>query len=557
MAIIHEFQVADSDGTTLAKVSANNAAAANALHVLPGRATASAPSYSEGNVAFLSFDLAGSLRISGGAGGTSMTDDAAFTPASTAITPMGGFFDDVTPDSVDEGDGGVVRMSANRNLYIRIRDNAGNERGANVDASGNLNTIAVGGKTSNGAVPGADNLGALTGIATAAAPTYTEGRMVGLSTDLSGSLRVSGGGGGTEYTEDVAAPAAAVGKSQLLERDDALSAVTPIEGDWINWLGTSRGAAWITNDPTNIAASGALGALNNAVTIRTEGMGGLAWEIDTGTLVGTVLMEATLDDTNWFTVNVVELDGTISSSLTSFGKRGHAQTVAFSQMRLRVSAYTSGTSNARLEASERGNIIRVGQALPPGTNNIGDVDVLTVPAPLNVSGGGTEATALRVTIATDSTGLLSVDDNGGTLTVDNAALSVTGGGVEATALRVTLANDSTGLISVDDNGGSITVDNTTLSVVGGGVEATALRVTLASDSTGLVSVDDNGGSLTIDGSVSVTGSVDTELPAAAALADAASATPTTPTVGAVPLLMNATTIDRQLAVVNALDSVGT
>lgn len=35
-----------------------------------------------------------------------------------------------------------------------------------------------------------------------------------------------------------------------------------------------------------------------------------------------------------------------------------------------------------------------------------------------VIGGGTEATAQRVTIATDSTGVLSVDDNGASLTVD-------------------------------------------------------------------------------------------------------------------------------------------
>lgn len=57
-------------------------------------------------------------------------------------------------------------------------------------------------------------------------------------------------------------------------------------------------------------------------------------------------------------------------------------------------------------------------ALPAGTNNIGDIDVLTVPAPLNVTGTGLEATALRVTIATDSTGVLSIDDNAGSLTVD-------------------------------------------------------------------------------------------------------------------------------------------
>lgn len=33
-----------------------------------------------------------------------------------------------------------------------------------------------------------------------------------------------------------------------------------------------------------------------------------------------------------------------------------------------------------------------------------------------------------------------------------------GGGVEADSLRVTIANDSTGLVSVDDNGGSLTID---------------------------------------------------------------------------------------------------
>ena len=93
---------------------------------------------------------------------------------------------------------------------------------------------------------------------------------------------------------------------------------------------------------------------------------------------------------------------------------------------------------------------------------------------------------------------LPIDDAGGSLTVDNAALSVVGGGTQATALRVTVASDSSGVLSVDDNGSSLTVDNAALSVVGGGVEATALRVTLASDSTGLVSVDDNGGSLTTD-----------------------------------------------------------
>ncbi len=52
------------------------------------------------------------------------------------------------------------------------------------------------------------------------------------------------------------------------------------------------------------------------------------------------------------------------------------------------------------------------------------------------------------------------------------------------------------------------------------------------------------------------GTVDTELPTAGALADGVAANPTTPTVGSVGLVMNATTADRQRAVVAGQDSTG-
>lgn len=60
-------------------------------------------------------------------------------------------------------------------------------------------------------------------------------------------------------------------------------------------------------------------------------------------------------------------------------------------------------------------------ALAAGTNNIGDVDVLTVPAPLSTTGNGTAATALRVTVASDSTGVLSVTES--TTITDNAGFT--------------------------------------------------------------------------------------------------------------------------------------
>lgn len=109
---------------------------------------------------------------------------------------------------------------------------------------------------------------------------------------------------------------------------------------------------------------------------------------------------------------------------------------------------------------------------------------------------------------------ISVDDNGGSLTVDGTvavsnfpATQPVSGTVEITndagnpiPVSGTVAATLSEPISVDDNGGSLTVDNPVISVVGGGAEATAQRVTIANDSTGVLSVDDNGGSLTVDAS---------------------------------------------------------
>jgi len=65
-----------------------------------------------------------------------------------------------------------------------------------------------------------------------------------------------------------------------------------------------------------------------------------------------------------------------------------------------------------------------------------------------------------VTTLTGITNDVNIADGGNSITIDNSTLAVVGGGTEATALRVTIANDSTGVLSIDDNGGSITVDGT-------------------------------------------------------------------------------------------------
>lgn len=65
-------------------------------------------------------------------------------------------------------------------------------------------------------------------------------------------------------------------------------------------------------------------------------------------------------------------------------------------------------------------------------------------------------------------------------TADSATVIAAGGGVEAGALRVTIANDSTGVVSVDDNGSSLTVDGTVAVTLAAGAAAIAKAEDVAS-----------------------------------------------------------------------------
>ncbi len=101
---------------------------------------------------------------------------------------------------------------------------------------------------------------------------------------------------------------------------------------------------------------GTLGALNDAVTLVPKSVSGAVFfEIDSG-LTGTVVFEATLDDTNWFAISALKLsDGSLITSVTSFADRGVLTSAGYTQVRLRVSAYTSDSSAARLNLVSVGN----------------------------------------------------------------------------------------------------------------------------------------------------------------------------------------------------------
>lgn len=165
---------------------------------------------------------------------STLQDDAAFTPGTSYVTAIGFQADETTPDSVNEGDVGAPRMTLTRKPYAVITDPT-SENNAAVDGSGHLQVDIA-----------ADSVGI---------------------------------GGGTQYTEDVATPAAIVGNALMMERDDALSTVTPIEGDWLGARGTAEGALW-TQDFNSDSMNTALGAIQTAVELIDNAISGSEMQVD-------------------------------------------------------------------------------------------------------------------------------------------------------------------------------------------------------------------------------------------------------------------------------------
>jgi hypothetical protein len=77
----------------------------------------------------------GSVQLS-----ESLVDDAAFTPATSRVVPVGFLADETNPDSVDEGDIGVARMTLSRILWaaLRAKNAASSDTELLADAFGSL-----------------------------------------------------------------------------------------------------------------------------------------------------------------------------------------------------------------------------------------------------------------------------------------------------------------------------------------------------------------------------------------------------------------------------------
>lgn len=340
----------------------------------------------------LAVDANGYLKVNikagAGSGGTAMTDDAAFTAATTSFTPVGGI---VTADSVDAGDGGAFAMLANRQQKVTLYDSSGVE-------------AAVGGGTQyDEDTASADaqklTMAGVTRADTAASQVGTDGDRSTLIVDASGRLHVNVGNTVTVgshavtnagifatqvdgaalsalqliddavYAEDVAAQAADKGIAILAVRRDADTSLVGADNDYANLQVNNLGALKVEvfsgeTLPVSLASVPSH-AVTNAGTFAVQESGAALTALQL------------IDD-------VVYTDDT-STHATGTSK-GMLMMAAATPTDAAVNANDIG---AVAMTVNREMLVQVNTALPTGTNaigkltansgvDIGDVDVLSV-----------------------------------------------------------------------------------------------------------------------------------------------------------------------------------
>lgn len=148
-------------------------------------------------------------------------------------------------------------------------------------------------------------------------------------------------------------------------------------------------------------ATGALGALNATVQITTAGYSSTGMQLAAGTLIGTIIPEASFDGgTTW---NATYFDSVTTGNIITSFVFGSSNTATAATiigtggaglMRVRVSAYTSGTANITLRASQISDPSSLsegvpGQALPPVATLKGLSDGTDIRAVLGDTSGRT------------------------------------------------------------------------------------------------------------------------------------------------------------------------
>jgi len=328
----------------------------------------------DGDYSPLQVDATGLLKvnvIAGGGGGTQFAEDAAHTTGDLGTQAL------------------AVRNDANSSLV----GTDGDYSPLQVDATGLLKVNVVAGASSGAqfaedAAHGSGDLGtqalAVRNDANSSL-VDTDGDYSPLQVDSTGLLKVNViSGGSTQFAEDAAHTTGDLGTQALAVRNDANSSLVGTDGDYSPLQVDATGLLKV-----NVVSGSGAGtefAEDSGHTTGDLGTQMLAVRQDANaSLVGTDLDYAPLqvDSTGNLKVNVVSgVTAGTEFAEDSAHASGHlgTQILAVRQDALASSTDTDG-DYASLKSNAAGSLyVNQSEALPAGTNNIGDVDVLTMPA---------------------------------------------------------------------------------------------------------------------------------------------------------------------------------
>lgn len=346
-------KLAANDGVDIGDVTVNNASGASAVNVQDGGNSLTVDYATTG-----SGTATGALRVELPTNGTGVV----------GLNAGSSIIGKVTTDQTTHGTTDLVAADITKLAGTAVDTNSGVKSAGTMrvvlatDQPQLTNTLKVDGsavtqpvagtKTNNNAAPGATNVGALTALANASAPSWAEGNLVALSTDLSGALRTS-------------------------------SSVTPA---------------------SDVTASASLSATGSATTATLNGAATATVYIS-GTWSATVQFEGSTDGTNYYSVNATPVTGGAPVTSTAANGQWQVSTGGLANLRARVSAYTSGTVVIAVRSSIGAGVVSV------GINNASGASAVNVQDggnSLTVDNGGTFA--VQATVAAGATNIAKAED---------------------------------------------------------------------------------------------------------------------------------------------------
>lgn len=294
-------------------------------------------------------------------------------------------FDDVTPTSITENNFGFLRMSANRNAYTTLRDAAGNERGANIDASNRL-TVApslVSGSVASGAfasgalasgsiaagaqvdlltMRGTKNAGTAAANSILAGSVYnstpltvTDGQGVSLQGDANGFLKVN-----VTNTNANGSATSANSSPVVIASDQAAVAVKAASGAFASGSMAAGSAVDFLTTRQTVAAgtvaanSQLIGGIYNSTPITMSNGQGAALQLDAN---GYVKVNVATGGGSGGTSS--SIGSAYPSTATAIGMRSGANMVAASQANASVPISGNSAATTQLVALSASAVIHV------------------------------------------------------------------------------------------------------------------------------------------------------------------------------------------------------